>query len=443
MKTVAIFTTFSDIQKAYSLNIVTQNQIKMLVQNGYKPIVIVHRGFKPAEWYAHPDVTIEEIPNVPCHNEVKKDETFDEDVQGIYIRLKEILAKVDVVITHDVIYQNAALKHNFAARKIAKELPNVKWLHWIHSATSPAILNALRQIFTDEYLNLVQTPFPNALYIYPNNYAAPAVAKNFNVPSEQVKVVHHATDIAARFRLDPKVEQIMNDYDLLKADALAVYPVRLDTGKQIQHVIKTMAMLKEFDKTIRVIVIDFHSTGPEKVAYRDKCKQVAIDYHLSQDELLWTSELLADWKFEVPQEIVYQFMDLANVFIMPSVSETYSLITQEAALGKAVVVLNKDFPPFRDIYGPDAIYRKYSAGIDGFADLHESVREDSWTQTDYGPGNIPPEARDYHERMYHAETAGMIVSRLKHPELALARKLLKERNLQYVFKHELEPLFFT
>ncbi len=276
-KKVAIFTSFSDNQKAYSLNIVVQNQIKMLLLNGYSPTVIVHDSFEPEGIYAHSNVKIVKIPNVPCHNEIRKDETFDEDVDAIYSRLKEILPEVSVVITHDIVYQNACLKHNFAARKIAKELPQIKWLHWIHSATSPELLNMVRPIFTDGYLQLLNTPFPNAKYVYPNSYAVPAVAKNFKVSQEDIRVVPHPTDICEFFGLSKEVEKIVYEKGLLTVDAMATYPIRLDRGKQVQFVIKTMAMLKELGKSVRVIIVDFHSTGGDKLTYRDELKQI-MDY---------------------------------------------------------------------------------------------------------------------------------------------------------------------
>jgi hypothetical protein len=441
MKAV-IFTSFSDFQKAYSLNIVVQDQIKMLLLGGYEPTVIVHDTFTPEGIYAHPGVKIEKIPNVPCHNEVKKDETFDADVEAIYSRLKEILNSGDVVLTHDIIYQNACLKHNFAARKLAKENSEIKWLHWIHSATSPALLNMLRPIFSDEYLKLVSTPFPNARYVYPNSFAVPSVARNFGVSEEEVRVVNHPTDICALFGMPDEVEEIIYSKDILSADAIATYPIRLDTGKQAEYVVKTMAMLKDFDLKIRIIIIDFHSTGPEKNSYRDKIKQVAIDYGLNSDELIFTSEQRPEWLHEVDRRTVASFQAISNVFIMPSVSETYSLVAQEAGLFKQVMVLNYDFPPFRSIYGENAIYRKYSSGFDVLADPSEAIRDNSRTETRYGADHLPDQARVSAEKDYHRITAGMIYARLKHPEMAMATMLRKERNLIKVFKEQLEPLFF-
>lgn len=131
-KRVAIFTTFADFSPAYSLCRIANDQIKMLVSNGYHPTVIVQEGFKTegAGAFAYPEVTLAYIPNVPCHNEVKKDETFDDDVTKTEQALEKILENIDVVLSHDVIYQNAALKHNFAARRVASKHPNIKWLHW-------------------------------------------------------------------------------------------------------------------------------------------------------------------------------------------------------------------------------------------------------------------------------------------------------------------------
>lgn len=439
---VAIETSFSDFQKAYSLNIVVQTQIKMLLLNGYSPVVIVHDTAEPEGIYAHPGVKIEYIPNVSCHNEVKKDETFDEDVTAIEKRLLEILKDVDVVLTHDIIYQPACLKHNFASRRVAEQLPNIKWLHWIHSSTSPSMLAQIRPIFQDEYLKLIEKPFPNSFYIFPNSYAIPSVAKNYSINEELVKHVPHATDICGYLGMDRNVEKLVYEKDILTADAVCIYPIRLDRGKQVEFVIKTMAMLKEFDLKVRIIIVDFHSTGGDKLTYRDNLKEIAIDYGLSADELIWTSEVTEEWSHEVPQNVVKDLFLISNVFIMPSVSETYSLIAQEAMLAGNIVVLNQDFPPFRSIYGANPIYRKYSSAFDVMADLPEGQTANTWTGTKYGSADLPDDARKNAEREYHRVTAGMISARLKHPEQAQKTWVRKERNLTTVFKRFVEPLFY-
>ena len=194
--------------------------------------------------------------------------------------------------------------------------------------------------------------------------------------------------------------------------------------------------MKDFDLSVRVIIIDFHSTGGDKVTYREELKQIAIDYGLNSNEITFTSEENENWKVEVPQSVVRDFQLLSNVFIMPSASESYSLITQEAGLTKQVVVLNFDFPPFRNIFGENAIFRKYSSNIDIMNAM------DGNTNTAYGPQNASDDERKKYEKDYHYDTAGAIAARLQHPEMAMATRLRKERNLDFIFKHELEPLLY-
>lgn len=435
-KNITIFTTFADISEAYSLNRIVQDQIKMLLDNGYSPKVIVADSFQPKGIYADPRVVIKKIPLVPVHNEVKNDPTFDQDVASIATTLEEIVKNDKCVITHDIVYQNAALKHNFAARWVANKFKNIKWLHWIHSATSPVTLANLRPHFRDEYLKTIEKPFPNSFYVFFNHYSIPRIARNFNISEELVRVVHHPSDLSEVYSLSPEVYKLCKDKNVFSADAICVYPVRLDRGKQVEYVIRTMACLKEFGLKVRVIIADFHSTGGDKVTYRDELKAMAIDWGMNSEEVIWTSEVRPEWRAEVPHNVIMEFMRLGNVFIMPSVSESYSLITQEAGLNKVVAVLNFDFPPFRDIFGPNAIYRKYSSNMDMLSGL------DGNTTTAYGPNNVSPEERKTHEKIYHTETAGQIAARLRSPAFAFATFLRKYRNLDYVFKHELEPLIF-
>lgn len=436
-KQVSIFTTFSDISEAYSLNRVVIDQLKMFLTHGYHVNVIVAKGFVAKGIYSDPGVTIKKIPNVPVHNEVKKDQTFDQDVNEIYLSLKDILSSSEVVITHDIIYQNAALKHNFAARKIAQENPKLKWLHWIHSATSPVTLENLRPYFTDQYLETIAKPFPNSFYVFFNDWSIPRIAKNFNISEDLVRTVHHPSDLQEVFALSDDVYNLARENELFSADVICVYPIRLDRGKQVEMVIKTIAMLKEFDLKVRLVIVDFHSTGGDKVVYRDELKAIAIDWGLNSSEVIWTSEQKPEWKVEIPHSDVLGFMRLSNVFICASVSESYSLITQEAGLNKDIVVLNFDFPPFRDIFGPNAIYRKFSSSVDMLSG------GDGNTITQYGPSNASPAERENYEKIYHYNTAGLIASKLlSYKDLGLATMLRKFRNLDYVFKHELEPLIF-
>jgi glycosyltransferase involved in cell wall biosynthesis len=442
-KRVAIFTNFFSYDPAYSLIRVTEDQVKMFLQNGYSPVVIVSESFDP-KGTVFEKVELRKVPNVPCHNEVKKDENFDKDVDSIYQALKDHLKDIDICLTQDIVYKPSELKYNFAARKLASEYENIKWLHWINSATPPITLNNLMGIFQDEYLELVKKKFPNSKYIFFNEISREIVARNFNVPLDDVRVVHHPSDLHEVYGVtSDHLKSFIDKRDVYSADAITVYPVRLDRGKQAEFVVKTSAMIKELDMSVRCIIVDFHSTGGDKVVYRDQLKQLGLDWGLTPQELSFTSEFSDEWQARIPHEDVMALFRMSNFFVMPSVSESYSLITQEAALTKNIVILNQDFPPFREIFGPKNIFRKYSSNWDILAGYDEAMGEGKNTRTSYGPANISDGERLPYEKAYHKATAAQVVDMLKNdPGFATNRFIRKNRNLNAVFKQELEPLLY-
>lgn len=426
MKSVAIFTNFSSYSEAYSLNRVVQNQIRMLVDHGYKPVVIVGKYFEPVQDYADPNVIIKHIPDVPVFNEVKMDSSFDRDVLAIEKDLTAALEGIDVVLTHDIIYQPACMKHLVAAKRIAKRRPELRWMHWIHSATSPYTLRNLRPIFVDEYANIIREKFPNSFYIFFNAYSIPRIAQNFQVDDFDVKIVPHPTDIKAFYKIEDDSWELIKRKNILDADVICTYPIRLDEGKQVEKVIKVIVSFKELGKSVRLIVGDFHSTGEEKIAYRNKCKEIAKEWKMTDDELIWLSEQKADWNVEVPYQVIADFMHLSNVFVGASTSESYSLITQEAGLSGVSMVLNRDFPPFRDIFGWAPHQIPFSSNIDVLTGLD---------------GSTTTEVKDEHQ--FYLDAARILNYELESNRvLALKTALRKYRNLDYVFKYNLEPLFY-
>lgn len=430
MKKVAVLTTFTGFDEAYSLCNVAADQVRMLLYGGYKPVVIVKQGFRAENIFAHPDVELRYIPVVPSSNYIGEaiDKTFKEDVEKLRVVLIEDLKDIDVVFTHDLIYQPESLKLNFAARQAIKDdehIAKIKWLHWVHSATGPQTLGKELQQ-GDEYYKNISQRFPNSFVIFPNGYSIPRVARDFGYEEDQVKVVHHPTNLPGFCHWEELVTKLVMDKNMLSADAIAVYPIRLDRGKNVEVVIKIMAQLKKLNYTVRVIIADFHSTGGDKVTYREELKKMAVDWGLNDFDLTFTSEFHESWRVEVPHKVIHDLFELSNVFINPSRSETYSLITQEAGLLGNVLMLNHDFAPFRDIYGKDAIYKQFSSNI-GFDGLDGNI------DTTYGD-----------EKGYYHDCAMRIKYEIENNMvLAQQRRLRKERNPQTIFKNELEPLLYS
>jgi len=418
MKTVSLLTDFGAPDSTYSLNIIAEEQLGMLHRAGYEPRGVVDEGFQPRRNWQHSDLRY--LPHVRKSNDVEFYDGWEESVATLRTSFEEVLDGVDVVITHDLIYQASMLWHNMAARRYAQDHPDVRWLHWVHSATpSPVWMGH------DPRLEQVQSHFPRSLTVYPNSFDVPRVATNFHCEVDQVAVVPHPTDACGYLGFQDITTRLVREKRLLEADAILVYPIRLDRGKQVEYVLRTAAALKGIGRSVRVVVVDFHSTGGDKVVYRDWIKTLAVDLDLNSIEVTFTSEFDDSLHLNAPREMVRDLMLLCNVFVMPSVSETYSLIAQEAGLCGAFLVLNRDFPPMRSVYGPDAAYYQFSSGINALTGM------DGVTTTKYD------DVDDYFRSI-----ALRVAYELDHNVvLAQQRRIRQERNPDYIFKRFVEPLF--
>lgn len=421
MKKVSILSTFYSIDRAYSLTLVVEDQIKMFVENGYDIDVIVTDTFKdPDGYFAHEKVHLRKLTDVPRSNEGDLPKDYEKYVKSCTGELREILKDTEVCITHDVIYQPAHIIFNLAARNIASERKDLRWLHWIHSATSPRI-----RCNTGIVSDTIQQKFPNSFVVYPNSGDIPRVARNFKYEEDEVKRVHHPTDIPDYLGFHEISKKIWKDNELEKADIICTYPIRLDRGKQVQHVIKTIGAFHKLGLVAKGIIIDFHSTGGDKVVYRKELKNTAKEWGVEKD-IIFTSDLSKETEYMVPRQVVRDMMLASNIFMLPSTSETYSFIAQEAMICKNFIILNRDFPPIRSVYGDAPMYKPFSSAInalDGFDGETKTTmnNENSW---------------------YHGLAQNIMYFLERDSALQLQTLVRTKRNSNYIFHMQLEPLLY-
>lgn len=427
MKHVTVLTTFFDASPAYSLNQCVQDQLRMLIGGGYKPTVIVVKGFQPEGIYAHPNVTLAYIPHFPVNNDGALPPDYQELVAQTRDALLATLKDSDVCITHDVIYQPAHLIHNLASREVAERLPNLKWLHWIHSATSPEILCQV-----DEVRPILKKPFPNALICYPNWYDIPRVAANYGYEEDQVKFVPHPIDVADYLGFHPMSKRLCEEKGLLDADVLCVYPARLDRGKQPEHIIKILGSVKRRGRSVKLVLMDFHSTAGDKVTYREELRETAKSWGVV-DDVTFLSEFDPSLAYDAPREIVRDLMLASNLFIHPSVSETYGLVIQEAALCKNLLVLNRDFPPMQTLWGQWPLYKQFSSAINAITGQNGDTM---WTHSDGRRMPYPENEVEYYDSL----ASNVLYYLESNPVLMEQRFVRKERGIGHVFRTYLEPL---
>lgn len=421
-KPVYIFTNFNSYLKSFSPILVVGEQLKMLTRAGYEPVLIVSAGWEAPEGTIFADVKTERIyPADPSGDKV--DEIFTNDVKQLYQDINEILPDDAVVITHDLIFLPDYVKHNVACRKVAEKRPSIKWLHWVHSATNPNQLIEERSMYGEKYVELLGSKFPNSVVVFPNEGDIPRVANNFNYEEDEVFCVPHSTDPTEG--MDPLVQRLYDEKRLGNADALMVYPLRLDRGKAAEVNIRVTAGLKEAGLDPHVVFCDFQSTGGDKVTYREELKKLAEELGIEQN-VTFLSEFDEAASMEIDHSVILDLFTLSNIFILPSKSETYSLVAQEAMLKGNLVILNHHFTPMRTIYGNLALYRHFDANVSSAGDNGE-------TTVNYNDGI----------QNYMNGLAQEIKYYLVHNRILAGKTWVRtKRNPDAVFEHHLEPLLY-
>jgi glycosyltransferase involved in cell wall biosynthesis len=421
-KRVFIFTNFNSYQRSFSPIIVVGEQLKMLGQAGYNPILIVSDGWEPPEDSIFSQVETKYLSPVVYQDPPVINEIFEEDVELVYRQLEEIIPANSVVLTHDLIFLPDYTKHHIAARRLAEKESSIRWIHWVHSATGPAGLINERNMYGDKYRELLGSKFPNSVIAYPNAEDIPRVARNFGYEEFEVFEVPHSTDPTEG--MHPIVQRLYRDRKLGNAEVLMIYPIRFDRGKVPEMNVRIIGALKQADVVCHLVFCDFQSTGGDKITLKEECKRLARDLNV-ENNITFLSEFDDVCHLEVSHDIILDLFTLSNVFCMPSRSETYSLITQEAMLKGNLCVLNYDFPAFRQIYGDKAIYRKFSGaevGMDGFDGKIDTTHSDI-------------------DSYFKERIAIPIKGWLQYEKVLKGKTWVRtKRNPDYVFKEYVEPL---
>lgn len=358
MKKVAFLTTFYEAESGYSLIGVCGTQIGMLLNNGYDPVVLVQENFteppEPTIWRPSSIDLRKVIPKLHLTNKIDKD--FEKRVDLILAALVDGLHDAEVCITHDIVLQDFYQEHNVAMRRYAKTRPDLLWLHWIHSCPTP-------NRNTEYPYNCRYTPPPGYI-VYPNDTDRGRVCATYNLVGQEwrVKVSRsgHAIDPFVVWEYHELTKALAEKADLLNGDVVAIYPARLDKGKQPERIVRLMAGIKELGYAPRLLVADWQSAGKRFQKYIEYLLELAAS--LGIDGMVnFTSRLDDRCSQGIPRRVVSELMDLSNVYVHPSRIETYSLVVHEAALRGKLLVLNYDLPVMRELYGDGAIYMDFGS----------------------------------------------------------------------------------
>lgn len=425
-KQVFILTNFSTYLKSFSPIIVVGEQLKMLTRAGYHPVLLVAEGWEPPEDSIFAQVETIQLYPAAQHDPSAVEGEIDGLVDIVYEQLQGALPPEGTVITHDLIFLPDYTIYNLAARKLALET-KLSWIHWVHSATNPEAIARERGMYGDKYSDTLKSFFPNSIIAYPNAFDIRRVAHGFGFEEDHVVEVPHSTDPTEG--LHPLVQRLYDELRLGDVDVLMVYPLRLDRGKTAEANVELIAGFRRIGVRAHLLFCDFQSTGDDKVIYRQDLHKLADKLDIG-DRVTFLSEFDDIASMEVSHDIILDLFVLSNLFLMPSKSETYSLITQEAMLKGNLCIMNHDFPPFRQIFGNNALYRTF----DG-ANISSDGMHGETTRT-YQDADGNSTKQGYYEGLAKEMRYYLVNDKV----LAAKTWVRTQRNPDAVFRNYIEPL---
>ena len=424
-KKIGIFTTFGAWDESYSPVNVVLYQLKMLVRYKYEPVLFVLDCF-PADFKIEgveirrviPTTTFEPYQGIAQHHNIPPQ--FEKDVAKITPALEQHFKDIEIMLCHDVIFQDSFLAYNAALRKMVMPT-GIKFYHWMHSGPSKRPANM------SEPVSFLYSLPPRSRLIYMNRYDVVRAAEMYGTFQNNVRVVHNPIDYRLQKNTELLTDDIISHYGLNDADVIAVYPLSTTRmgagGKQLNKAIKVMAGLKLCGNSVRLIVPNAHANAETEKKAILQMRNLAKEYGLDERyEIIFTSLIDAPkWEHGIPHNIVLQLLRYSDIFLFPSVSENCPLTLLEAALGKNLMVLNEDFTPMKDFVGPYALYFKF----------------DSATTVTSHSGY--PDGEDG----YYRDVGKVINAELLNNKIYQANKMIRKFfNIDHIFKQQIEPLLF-
>ncbi|MFD1038932.1 glycosyltransferase [Virgibacillus byunsanensis] len=422
----AILTMFNGLDSTYSLVNVVAEQIRMMLEDDMKPIMLVtehcpldsRQGIfldERIEWRQ----VVNQVDGKQIHWRDYTQatgtvhDTFFKEADVIADDIVEKLEDVDACIMHDIHYQGWHLIHNVAVRKAQKRLPDLRFIAFTHSAP------VNRPPKTEWPLSARFTPMPNTTYVYPTQSGIPALAKQYNVPEGNCRAVNNSLDILS-FMSD-EVKAVANEMDILSPDILVVYPGRLTTGKKFEKVAALSgAIKKNCEKSVKVIFCDFPSADIKPEKYKSLIRSVGLSSGLEQKDIFFTSDI-EEYKHGFPRKAVLELFSLSNLFICPSFSESFGLTVLEAASKGNFLVLNERVPALEEVgKNLHAYFMRWDARNFGF-NSHEK----------YHPS----------EKAYLKEHAEIVTNMVRGNPVIHAKTMARQRySPQWIWYNQLKPM---
>lgn len=374
---IGIITTFQSFMPQYSLTGIVKDRAEMLTKYGHEVHLFVSERYHGEDFPS--DIIMEKkIPFTHLADYKSMSQFTGDDKQytpkpgwdspaehqriknNMAVMLRQELPDYDMVITEDIVFQGWHLPFAVAIMEASKDLPNVRWLHAIHSV--PSVMS--------DFWNIRLYGKRHKL-IYPNRVDALRVAEQYRGVMDDVRVIPHIKDIRTLFDYSEDTRQFIDWCPgVMQAELVQIYPASVDRleAKRLAEVIGIFSNFKKLGASVCLVVATQWATGKEQIEIINNYKKLAVDSGLDVGtEIVFTPDFKPagkERKFGVgiPKYMIRELFLLSNIFIFPTREETFGLVLPEAALcGSPIVGLNGSLDMMHEISGYNALYWEFGS----------------------------------------------------------------------------------
>lgn len=359
---VAIVAALQGDDPWYSLTSVVKSQARMLSSYGHKVSLFVLDNYDGCNMAGIPVRRV--LPSTQLFDYKSINHLSDDHIEIANKTASELsswLRDFDYVFTHDLIFTGWNLPYAVALRSVSDYCRDLKWCHWIHSYPYGK----------KDWWNLDDYCGDHKI-IFPTKSGVDVVAESFRTHPDHVVCVPHIKDIRTELKFNKATNEIIELFPaILQADVVQCYPAATDRfdSKGIKDLISVFSMIKKVGKSVCLIIPNQYSNRRDKrlvdpIRYYEKvARRCGLRPY---EDFIFTSEILGEkYTDGLPHRVVLDLMACSNLFVFPSISESFGFVLTEASLsGSCINVLNQSSPAQLEVVDGNGIIFDFGNGRD-------------------------------------------------------------------------------
>ena len=257
---------------------------------------------------------------------------FDSVRARIRAALQPVLAKLDVLIVHNVFTKHFNIPLTAALFDLLEDGTIRRCISWVHDITwvSP---NSRRFVYEGQPWDLLRKHHPRIIQVAISDQRREMLAELMNLPPEAVAVVQNGIDPSLWYGWTDATARLVERFDLLNAAPLLLMPVRVTQAKNVEFAAEVLAELRAMGCQPKLVVTgppDPHSDGG--LAYYQGLLDLRANLGL-EGALHFAYEAGGP---ENPQMLsqaeVASLMRMSDIVFMPSHREGFGIPVLEAGL---------------------------------------------------------------------------------------------------------------